>query len=88
MIEKSRKSLVEGRAFGALLTNLSKAFDCLPHELLIAKLYAYRVNNPSLKQLLSHLTKRKNSEYQWHVQFVVTNYLRSSSRLHTWTTAI
>ena len=30
MIEKWRKSFDEGGAFGALLTDLSKAFDCLP----------------------------------------------------------
>ena len=29
------------KSFGALLTNLSKASDFLPHELLIAKLYDY-----------------------------------------------
>ena len=27
---------------GALLTDLSKAFDCLPHYLIVAKLHAYR----------------------------------------------
>ena len=59
MIEKPRKSLDAGVAFGALLTDLSKAIDCLPHELLIAKLHAYGVDVPSLKLLHSHLTKRK-----------------------------
>ena len=59
MIEKLRKSLDAGGAFGALLADLSKAFDCLPHELLIADLHAYRVDIPSLKLLYSYLTKRK-----------------------------
>ena len=59
MIEKWRKSLDEGRVFGTLLTDLSKAFNCLPHELLIAKLRAYGVDIPSLKLLHSYLTKRK-----------------------------
>ena len=30
-----------GRTFGALVADLSKAFDCLHHELLIAKVDAY-----------------------------------------------
>ena len=38
---KWRKSLDKGGAFGALLTDMSKAFDCLPDELLIAKPRAY-----------------------------------------------
>ena len=41
MIEKCKESVDNGGAFGALMTNPSKTFDCLHHELLIAKLYAY-----------------------------------------------
>ena len=57
MIAKWRKSLDEGDAFGALLTDLPKAYDCLPKKLLIVKLHAYEVDIPSLKLLLSYLTK-------------------------------
>ena len=59
MTEKWKKSLDEGGAFGALLIDLSKAFNCLSRELVIAKLHAYGVDIPSLKLLHSYLTKRK-----------------------------
>ena len=59
MIEKWRKSLNAGGASGNLLTDLSKTFDCLPRELLIAKLHAYGVDISSLKLLHSYLTKQK-----------------------------
>ena len=59
MIEKWRESLDQGSAYGALLTDLSKSFDCLPHELIIAKLYAYGVDMPSLKLINSYIYLKK-----------------------------
>ena len=41
MIEKWRKSLDTGGHAGTLLTDLSKAFDCTDHELMIAKLHGF-----------------------------------------------
>ena len=49
MIEKWKESLDNGGAFGALMTDLSKVFDCLHHELLIAKLDAYDFDIKSVK---------------------------------------
>ena len=54
-----KKSVDSGGAFGALMTNLLKAFDCLSHELLIAKLDAYDFDKKSLKLIYSYLSNRK-----------------------------
>ena len=68
MIEKWCKFLDIGGHAGALLTDLSKAFDCIDHELLIAKLHAYGFDNDALKFIYSYLKGRKqrtkvNSSY-------------------------
>ena len=39
-LEKWKSATDNKKSFGALLTDLSKAFDCLSHKLLIAKLNA------------------------------------------------
>ena len=58
MIEKWRKSIDSNGKAGVILTDLSKAFDCLMHELLIAKLSAYGFDIPSLKLIYSYLSDR------------------------------
>ena len=80
MLEKWESAVDKWKVFGALLTDLSKAFDCLPHELIIAKLNAYGFNLPALKLMHSYLSHRK--------QRTKVNHAYSSwcsTRLYTWT---
>ena len=59
MLEKWKRFVDSVKAFGALLTDLSKAFDCLDHELLIAKLNAYGFSLPALRLIHDYLSHRK-----------------------------
>ena len=58
-IETCKKILDKGGVTGALLTDLSKAFDCLNHGLLIAKLNAYGFSTSALRLIHSYLNERK-----------------------------
>ena len=58
MIEKWRQSLDKGGHYGALLTDLSKAFVCPSQDLLIAKLHAYGFDIPALRLLHNYLRNR------------------------------
>jgi ribonuclease P/MRP protein subunit RPP40 len=58
MIEKWKKHLDNNGIAAALLMDLSKAFDTLNHELLIAKLEAYGFDKDALAILLSYLSER------------------------------
>ena len=61
MIEKFKEAIDKGHDFGALLTELSKAFHCINHRLLIAKLYSHEISLCSINLLslyLNHRTQR------------------------------
>ena len=58
MIEMWRKALDEKKVAGAILTDLSKAFDCLSHDLIIAKLAAYGFDKSALKFIYDYLKNR------------------------------
>ena len=58
LIEKWKAILDKKGYAGAVLMDLSKTFDTINHELLIAKLYAYGIGKDSLKILWSYLKNR------------------------------
>ena len=58
MVEKWRKSLDNKGFAGAVLMDLSKAFDCMNHGLLLAKLYAYGLSKKALKLVHNYLNNR------------------------------
>ena len=61
MIEKWRNNKDKGKSCAALLTDLSKAFDCILHDFLIAKLKAYSFSYEALKVMYNYLTDRKQN---------------------------
>ena len=55
LINKWHSCLDNSGVVGTVLMDLSKAFDCLPNELVLAKLHAYGVDIKSLKLLQDFL---------------------------------
>ena len=58
LIEKWRKALDNKGYAGVVLMDLSKAFDTINHELLIAKLHAYGFDKNALKLIFSYISDR------------------------------
>ena len=59
IVEKWKSAVDKVKSFRALLTDLSKTFDCLSHELLLAKLHAYGFSIAALRLIHSYLGNRK-----------------------------
>ena len=57
LIEQWRACLYQNKAVGGTITG----FDCLPHDLLIAKLEAYGVEKSSLLLIMSYLKDQKHA---------------------------
>ena len=77
LIENWKAALDSNLFTGAVLMDLSKAFDCIPHYLLIAKLHAYGFSFETLTFLNSYLRNRKN------LQRLFKNFVRCSTGFYT-----
>ena len=59
LLKKWKNAVDKGKSFGALLIVLSKVFDCLNRELLIAKINTYGFTLPSSRLFHDYLSNRK-----------------------------
>ena len=59
LIEKWKKAIDNRKVFRAILTDMFKAFDCIYHDLLVAKLHAYELSFPALKLMQDYLRNLK-----------------------------
>ncbi|XP_021359082.1 uncharacterized protein LOC110454067 [Mizuhopecten yessoensis] len=58
-LEDWRQAFYNHQHVGAILMDLSKAFDCFPHNLLLGKLQAYGLGKSSIGFISSYLSGRK-----------------------------
>lgn len=59
VIEDWKKALDQNKYVASILMDLSKPFDCLPHNLLLLKIKSYGVSDSALKLIDSYLKNRK-----------------------------
>ena len=59
MLERWQNVLDKGEYLCVLFMDLSKAFDTINHDLLLAKISAYRVSNNALNLMCSYIKNRK-----------------------------
>ena len=59
LLQRWQKERDNSGLVGTILMDLSKAYDCLPHDLIIVKFEAYGLSKSSSSLLLDYLTSRK-----------------------------
>ena len=82
MIETIRKARDSHGVFAAVMTDISKTFDCIFQELLIAKLKAYGIDETSLKVIISYLKNRTPTTKVGSSFSELLNIIYPSRQLH------
>ena len=59
LLQPWQEELDKSSFVGTILMDLSKAYDCLPHDLLVAKFEAYGINKTGLSLIYDYLSNRK-----------------------------
>ena len=58
LLKNWQKTLDKSGVIGTAVMDLSKAYDCLPHDLLIAKLSGYGFDDSATSLIFDYLSKR------------------------------
>ena len=81
LIEEWREYLDKDFLVGAVMTDLSKDFDRIPHKLLIANLEAYCLGEKALSYIFSYLTNPNQcliNDKKRHFQKIISGILQGS----------
>ena len=74
LLENWQKTLDKSGVIGTVLVDLSKAYDCLPHDLLIAKLSVYGFEDSAVSLISDYLSKKYQ---QVKIGFGFSSYLET-----------
>ena len=82
LLEDWRNKLDNNNVVGAVLTDVSKAFECIPHGLLVAKLDTYGFNRDTY--IYSYLKNRNQCvRIKWYLKLPWTYHFRCSPGINT-----
>ena len=84
LLQSCQKALDSSEYVGTVLMDLSKAYDCIPHNLFIAKLEADGLDKTTRHLLSDYLCDRKQrTKSSFHLQWLLGHNLWDSARINS-----